>query len=153
VIVCPTRDGVMPITASFCSQPFDVGVFERLRPAQPPLLRVLVGDAIECMVSTLSRTTEDALLCSTVFGSYVGPCDCHMLSKPDRLLPSDEVLLYVARRPGAKTVLFGSQSWGPIQSIHYRDTVLTGRLLSAGGRNGIRVLDHVVVSEGLCFAS
>lgn len=127
----------------------DVAVFDKRQQVPFQSIRVPIGDAIECMVSTLSGTMDDVLLCSTVFGPFVGPGDCHTFSAPDRLPPSDELLLHLPRRMGAKTVLFGSKSSGPIASVHDGDVALTARLLKAARRTGIDILDHVVVSEGM----
>jgi hypothetical protein len=122
---------------------------ERRRSRRVPSIRVPIADAIECMVATLSRATADVLLCSTVFGGYVGPGDCHLLSPRHRSPPSDEVLLYLARRTAAECVLFGSRSYGPIDRVHDEDLELTERLLGAGIRNGILIVDHIVVADNM----
>lgn len=112
-------------------------------------IRVHVLDAIECMVPTLTEAQGDILLASTVKGQYVGPGDCHRLSTPGRSLPSDEVLFYVARRTGARIMLFGSRSVGEIAEVHEPDVDLCARLVRAAERNGIHVIDHIVVRDGM----
>jgi DNA repair protein RadC len=58
-------------------------------------------------------------------------------------------LFNLARRSGAACVLFGSRSSGPIDRVHDVDLELTARLLEAGARNGILIVDHVVAADNM----
>ncbi len=111
-------------------------------------IRVDIGTALECMASVLGRVRSDFLLVSTVFGDDVGPGDCHVLTGPDRSLPSDEVMFNLARKVGAKEMLFGSVSSGPIDQVHDQDVILFDRLLEAVVRNDLKMVDHVLVAPG-----
>jgi hypothetical protein len=114
-----------------------------------PYFDITVVDAMQCMVPVLSEARDDILLTSTVFGEYVGPGDGHLLADGTRALPSDEVLFYLARDTGAKEILCGCRSSGDIRDLHDADVGLARRLLAAGDRNGVHVLDLIVVRDGL----
>jgi hypothetical protein len=101
------------------------------------------------MVPVLSEAPDDVLLCSTVWGDFVGPGNCHLLAAPGRLLPSDEVLFYLAREHDAKVMLFGSRAAGSIFEVGEEDMGLTERLLAAAARNNIEVIDHLLVKDGM----
>lgn len=115
--------------------------------AETPHFQISVVDAIECMVPVLSDAEDDLLLCSTVFGEYVGLGDCHVLSTGTRSLPSDEVLFQPARQTGAKEMVFGCRSVGDIRDLHDADVALAGRLLEAGARNDVQVADLICVRD------
>ena len=117
----------------------------------PETLRVDIFDAIECMTLVLGEPGADVLLCSTVFDEEVGPGDCHLLIGPRRALPSDEVLFHLAREGGAREMLFGSACSGPVGEIHGSDVRLFRDLLEATERNGMRLVEHVLVAPGGMF--
>lgn len=112
-------------------------------------VRVPIIEAVECMVPVLSDAREDLLLYATVVGTFVGPGDCHLLLGPHRMLPSDEVLFYLARQHGASAMLFGSRATGSIIEVEAKDRQLSERLLAAGARANIEVVDHILVKHGM----
>lgn len=115
--------------------------------AGKPYFDITIIDAMQCMVPVLSDTEDDLLLASTVFGEFVGPGDGHLLGLGTRALPSDEVLFYSARQTGARAMLFGSRSSGYIGDLHDTDVDLARRLLEAGERNGIEVVEVLVARD------
>ena len=110
---------------------------------------VPIVDAIECMVTVLSDTREDVLLCSTVFGDYVGPGDSYQLTGPGRALPFDKVLFSIARHLSASCMLYGSHPANEILDVQDSDIAFTNRLLEAAERNGVTVIEHLVVRDGM----
>ena len=111
-------------------------------------LRVPVEEAIESMVHVLGMRKEALLLCSTLDeNAFVGPGNCFSLEKG---LPSDEVLFEFPKRIGAHALLIGSRASASVLIPQRSDIDLTRRLIAAGNKAHIPVLEHVLV-EGSQF--
>lgn len=105
-------------------------------------------DAIDCMVAVLAPRDEPVLLVSTVDDrGLVGPGEALSLNSG---LPDDDSLFCVARSVSAHAVLFGSRAARSVFDPEREDVELTAALLQATDREGIEVIEHVLV-EGPRF--
>jgi hypothetical protein len=113
------------------------------------LFRVPIVDAIECMVQVLSTTPRDVLLYSIVSNGRVGPGDCHALVGKERALPADSCLFKLVHRYSAPAMLCGSKASGSIFHLDDQDQLLSEGLVAAAQRNGVAIVEHVLVKDGM----
>ena len=115
--------------------------------ANPPFrTRIEVADAIDAMVAVLgspSDGNEGILLLSSIDqDGFVGPGEALSLVNG---IPTDDQLFRIPRSVGASAVLYGSPATRSVFDPDPRDVELTKRLLHAGDRTGITIVEHVLV--------